>query len=105
MRERNAAEVGDRLADGIGEVAPDDAEIDVDERGLDGPVGEHENGGQEVHVDPLGPLVRLDAPAGVGDADGRGDDGAAHAGPERRGRHFWTVISRRATKGRDWLLM
>ena len=106
MRERNAAEVGDRLTDGIGEVAADDAEVDVDERGLDGPVGEHEHGGQEVHVDPLGPLVRLDAPAGVGDADGRGDDGAAHAGPERRGScYFWTVISRSATNGRDWLLM
>ena len=83
--ERYATEVGDRLTDGIGEVAPDDAEVDVDERGLDGPVGEHEHGGQEVHVDPLGPLVRLDAPAGVGDADGRCDDRPAHAGPERRG--------------------
>jgi hypothetical protein len=102
--ERNATEVGDGLTNGIGEVAPEDAEIDVHERGLDRPVGEHQHGGQEVHVDPLGPLVRLDAPAGVGDANGRGDDGAAHAGAERS-RHFWTVISRRATKGRDWLLM
>ena len=109
VRERNAAELGDRLTDGPGEVAPDDAEVDVDERGLDGPVGEHEHGGQEVHVDPLGALVSLDAPAGVGDADGRGDDGAAHAGPERRQTPWrpslWTVISRSATNGRDWLLM
>ena len=38
-------------------------------------------------MNALGALVSLDAPAGVGDADRRRDDGAAHAGPERRGRH------------------
>jgi hypothetical protein len=139
VRERDPAELGDRPPDPIGELASDDAEIHVDERDLDGAVLEDEHGGQEVHVDPLGPLVRLDAPAGVGDADGRSDDGAAHAGAERRsgdhwrlppegerrrspsgpptalidavtrwrrhGGYFWTVISRSATNGRDWLLM
>jgi hypothetical protein len=45
-----------------------------------------ENG--KVHVDPLAPLIRLDAPGGVGDANGRRDDGTAHAGSERRNHHF-----------------
>ena len=35
-----------------------------------------------------GPLMRLDAPASVGDADGRRDDSTAHAGSERRNHHF-----------------
>jgi hypothetical protein len=103
--ERDPAELGHRLPDAIGEIAPDDAEVHVDERDLYGSVRENEHGGQEVHVDPLGPLMQLDAPAGVGDADGRRDDGAAHAGSERRNHYFVTVISRSATNGRDWLLM